>query len=219
MWDGSLLFISCDTVKGKDGRYRSVPDTLQLYRIDRDGQPLSLPFPVVGIYPSSVSVDQPSRCVAILDRFSLLDQGTVCVYRETSTGWTSHFVKPGKSVQFIALTPTLEVVCTGDDHTLFMVSQTGHTLWQTPLPVGDYVSRVAIDRAGQHIIVSNPNNNKVTVYNLQGHLLYTFPITEHIKTLSAVCTDSVGRVMVADWDTKTVHLYTIDGQYIQQVVK
>ena len=56
------------------------------------------------------------------------------------------------------------------------------------------------------------------MYNIHGQLLTTFP-TDHIQTPSGVCTDSVGRVMVADQATHTVQLYTIDGQYIQQVAK
>jgi DNA-binding beta-propeller fold protein YncE len=202
--DGSVVFIT-------QGRKYT-----ELCLVDRDGQPGTLPFPAAFTRPLKLASSIDGKTLAVTDWRG--DAHSVVILRHDADLWTSWDITTSKQVHSIAVMSTSECVCSVGYDTVVRY-RGGKSKWTKSLPGSGmmFLPYLAMYVTGD-VIISNPNNNEVSVLNSKGKLEARFP-SRFIKWPTGICVNSHGNVLVADQASDVISMFTVGGVFVREVVQ
>ena len=77
---------------------------------------------------------------------------------------------------------------------------------------------ITLDKDEGKLLVLDPGNKCIYVYDLQGILLSEIDTSGHVKGPRGISMDPDGHLLVADWYAKSIHQFTVEGKYVKQVL-
>ena len=215
--DGNIACIAYDKKKVmgdviKDGHWTL--DNYQLRVLDIHGQETQLPFPVFLTEPLAVSGSLDGNSLAVVE-WPDGGKSIIHVYSRVGTIWRTSQITTTREVVTVSLAPSGDCLCGSADEVM-LYNKRGEMLWSLP-GEGQYVHCLCITHSGQ-IIISDPNQHKITVHDMSGNKISEFP-SQFVKEPTAICVDSRDQVLVMDEATDQISLFSADGGYIQPIMQ
>ena len=212
--EGNLACITYD--ERQDGEDGCTLDNLQLRVLDIHGQDTQLPFPVFLTEPCAVSGSLEGNSLAVVD-WPGGGKYIIHVYSRVGTRWRASQITTTSPVSRVSLAPSGDCLCGSADEVM-LYNKRGEMLWSIPLPgEGDWLPHLCITHSGQ-IIIMNTKQLKITVHDMSGNKISEFP-SQFVKEPGAICVDSRDQVLVMDWATSEISLFSADGDYIQPIMQ
>ena len=143
--------------------------------------------------------------------------GRLHIYTSVNGRWEHQMYNTCKMPQSVACTGDGHFIVGSDNNSMYKYDSRGQQIWKKKLSFRPWY--ISTDHKNR-ILVSNPDDECVTVYNEDGVEIFSFPAATDQRQLKpyGLCVDDEDNILVGDEDSKSVLLYDSRGQFLKKLV-